>query len=490
MKKKTLSSLAALVAATAGAGYFATSSLADKGTQSPTLGSGAESNDAIDADIAFGGMLKPDVTTSRLGLASSGSSDDFNYYGSFLASGQPETERVRAYAMGSTSCNIGDDPAEWIDSHSGSTAGKHPVIMPNIYRYLDGRLEHVGMGWGKHSFCAVTYWAGLNGAQGDLGPRSQVNPWTEVGVPTHTTYSTPSTIGQNSQVAGRLQVKQGVIDETNDNDGRWVAEIHYLTHDEQFADRFNNASWREVVVNSTSIVGVGSGQGSVNFQEPGIFAWNDFDDQVIIKAIDVPNDGRMYLGYRVFDNGDGTWRYEYALYNMNSDRSAASFSVPVDDSVTASSMYFHDVDYHSGDGASYPQNYDGTDWAVSEGGGALNWSTDSFTTNTNANALRWSTLYNFSFVADAPPTFGEATIGLYKPGDQDTVSIAALVPDIGSGDPCPEDIDGNGDVDVDDLIAVILAWGNEGDDPADIDGSGLVDVDDLVAVILAWGPCN
>lgn len=509
MKKQTLCSFAALVAASAAAGYFATSTLADKG---PTQGPALTSGDSTPVQGGIASVPGPDVATSRLGLTSSGSgSDDFNYYGSFLAAGQPESERIRAFSMASTSCNVGTTPAEWIDSHGGSTAGKHPVIMPNLYRYLNGRFEHVGMGWGKHSFCAVseptcggcqatscstlgvgcadTYWAGLNGAQGDLGPRSQINPWTAVGEPTHTTYNTASSAGQNTQVAGRLQVKQGIIDETNAGDGRWVAEVHYITHDEPFANRFNNASWREVNVTSTSMSGVEQGQQSVNFQESGIFAWNKFDGDVVIKAVDIPNDGRMYLGYRVFDNGDGTWRYEYALYNMNSDRGAASFTIPIDESATVSDFYFSDVDYHSGDGVSYPQNYDGTDWSVSEGGGAVSWSTDAFTSNTNANALRWSTLYNFGFTADAPPTFGQSTIGLFKPGEGNEVQIAAMVPGINDTEPCVEDVNGSDTVDVDDLIAVILAWGNDGDDPADVDGSGLVDVDDLLAIILAWGPC-
>lgn len=57
------------------------------------------------------------------------------------------------------------------------------------------------------------------------------------------------------------------------------------------------------------------------------------------------------------------------------------------------------------------------------------------------------------------------------------------------GDPCPEDVDGNGDVNVDDLIAVILGWGLCSGCPEDIDGNGDVNVDDLIAVILAWGLC-
>ena len=33
----------------------------------------------------------------------------------------------------------------------------------------------------------------------------------------------------------------------------------------------------------------------------------------------------------------------------------------------------------------------------------MTWSTETFATNQNANAIRWGTLYNFRFDADRPP---------------------------------------------------------------------------------------
>ena len=63
------------------------------------------------------------------------------------------------------------------------------------------------------------------------------------------------------------------------------------------------------------------------------------------------------------DNGDGTWRYVYALYNYNSDRGARHFAVPVGSGASVTNIGFHDVDHHSG------EIYDGTDWATSPGSG-------------------------------------------------------------------------------------------------------------------------
>ena len=105
---------------------------------------------------------------------------------------------------------------------------------------------------------------------------------------------------------------------------------------------------------------------------------------------------------RVFAGPDIA-HYEYAIQNLNSHRSAAAFSVPIASGVTLSSIGFHDVDYHSGDGPG-GVNYEGTDWSVTIGAGAVSWSTRTEDQNVLANALRWGTLYNFRFDADSPPT--------------------------------------------------------------------------------------
>jgi hypothetical protein len=82
--------------------------------------------------------------------------------------------------------------------------------------------------------------------------------------------------------------------------------------------------------------------------------------------IDVPGEGRFILAAKAkkLDTGcmdECWWSYEYALYNMNSDRSAGGFRValPPDLPLGSNSFRiptdnFHDVDYHDGDGAACP----------------------------------------------------------------------------------------------------------------------------------------
>ncbi len=502
MKKQMLSGAAVLVASCIAAGQLATITKADKDSSLGASGDAElgltstlppEAEPMGDGGVAAAG---PDVTVSRLGLTSGGTgSDDMAYYG--VSGG------IRAFSIASTSCNIGNQTAQWIDSHSGSTAGKHPVIGQNAYRYLDGQFEQIGMSWLKHSFCAVseptcgscqstgcsslgigcadTYWATLNGSS--LGPRSQINPWPPVGIATHVTNPTgPSGV---ATIAGRLQITDADINAGGIN----VVEIQYITHDEPFPNRYNNSSWRPVNINLSSMTGMAmngfpaSGQASVRWQEAAIYAWQEIDPEVQIVPVDVPNNGRMLLGYKVTDNGDGTWSYEYAIQNLNNDRGLGAVTIPMSPGTQVLSMGFHDVDHHSG------EPYSTADWTMQEGADSLTWSTQTYGQNINANALRWGSLFNYRFTANVAPAEGSLDMAIFKPGDPETMAVdAVLVPGPVVGT-CDGDTNGDNVVDVLDLVIVISDWGTNGPNGGDVDDSGVVDVSDLVVVISAWGSC-
>ena len=83
---------------------------------------------------------------------------------------------------------------------------------------------------------------------------------------------------------------------------------------------------------------------------------------------------------------------------------------------------FHDVAYHSG------EVYDLTDWSAVIENDAITWATDRYADNPNANALRFSTLYNFYFDSNAEPDTTTITIGLFKPGDPPSVSASSIGP--------------------------------------------------------------
>jgi hypothetical protein len=425
---------------------------------------------------------------------------------------------ITGYAVTTVSCNIGTADAIWI--RDTSPGNRHPVIGQEIYRLWNGKFEQIGQSWLKHGFCAAdapnclnlarlpnpvyrsnascdwlglyatdTYSASLNGSQSNLGPRSEVNATTGA-------YPYPyiRAWGQTGNcIFKRMQVANADLDPANFPGARFFIEVHYVTTDEPAENRFNNASYRECVIqgqasNGTSCTSDGMGFNLVfpttNPTIPmktAVEGWHDVDPTVSILSVDIPHDGRVLVAYKVTDRGNGTWAYEYAIYNHNSDRSIGSFSIPKPSNAAAAftELGFHDVGYHSG------EVYDGTDWPSTVGTDNIGWSTTPYATNQNANAIRWSTTYNFRFVSNRPPAAGTVTLGLFKPGiagDANTVNVPGVfVPSA----PCAADFNGVGGVTVQDVFDFVGAF-VVSDPSADFNHSNGVSVQDLYDYLGAY----
>ena len=440
------------------------------------------------------GMIGPDVIAWTIGGENG---FDFEYYGS--------SEGIGGYSMATQSCNWGDEVLDWYGGTNQS-----PIIMQNMYRLKDGRFEQIGMqAFMKHSFCALsepgcgscqstncdtlgigcadTYWAGLN--SGGECPRSDVNGFTGE-------YSYPFSMNPTgpSALRGNLQILNSDVDPAQNAGARYFLEAQYVAADDmQFGNGNNNASWREVVFNSISDADpITTGPSATINSQSAIRAWSTIDSSVRLSTATVPDEGgKVVVGLKVFDNGNGTYDYEYAVYNMNSDRSIREITIPTGNAIV-SNLAFHDVPYNSG------EIYDGTDWASSSASGQVSWSTQTYSQNQNANAIRWGTMYNFRFTATTEPEIGSIELGIFKPGGVASYSVSTMIPSGNSNDPCdlplgscPEDVDGDGMVAVADLLAIIGDFGDCGDGtyrPAgDVDGDCCVTVSDILTVVSAWG---
>ncbi|MCP4246645.1 MAG: hypothetical protein GY778_06320 [bacterium] len=357
---------------------------------------------------------------------------------------------ISAFSIGTTSCNVGDADLLW-----QAETDQHPVIAQNLYRLNDGRFEQIGMSWLKHGFFALTqdacgcgclgpggdvlavgcsdpYSSGLNGDQdgisgttGGLGPRFEVNAHTGV-------FAFPYTyLGQaGDTIYKRLQVHRSDLDPAQDGGGLYYIEGQYVTPDDAAAgNQNNNASHRRATVAANGNEWRLTLTGLTERERPAIRAWKDNDPSVIEADVQVPNDGMFIVAATATPTDSGLMRYEYAVHNLNSDRSAGSFRVPIDPVATVSNIGFHDVDYHSGDGIG-GVDFDGTDWAGSVSHGSVNWATQTHTQNPSASALRWGTLYNFRFDADVLPqaALGTTTVGMFKPGTPAEVTAPMPVP--------------------------------------------------------------
>ncbi len=467
-----------------------------------------------------------------------GTLTDMSNYGTVDVDPSAGVVNVTAYSVGTDACNLGDAPVSWIDNnnHPGYGSNEHPVIAQNMYRLKDGRFEQLGQSWLKHGFvstnsngcatcqqppfggdqlgvnCSDTYGSGLNGSQGGLGPRSQVNATTAVYPFPFSAPAAPATIGR------RLQVFTNDVTPALNNGAQYFVDAHYVTQDDaQFTrgvlpatNGLNNHSYR--LVNASSLTSGGSptfAGNTIRFKA-GIHAWADFDPTVRMDNADYLDQtfssagiiGRFVVGCKVTDNGNGTWHYEYAVYNMNADRNGGSFSVPIDPSAVVTNVGFHGVFAHSGE--PYPNTALNLDnWTGAKTGGNVVWSCpeayNAATGGDDANALRWGTLYNFRFDANVAPIPAAVSVGLFKPATANNTAtsasamVLAPLPQCGSAD-----FDGDGDSGTDaDIEAFFACLGGNCCSTcwmlgADFDGDGDVGTDsDIEAFfrVLAGNPC-
>jgi hypothetical protein len=350
---------------------------------------------------------------------------------------------VTGYALGTISCNVGDTPLQW---QGGSS--NHPVIGQNVYRLEDGRFEQIGMSWLKHGFTALTgslccscqnpgtgsllgvgcsdpYSAGLNGSQSGLGPRSEVNAWTG---------NFPYPFGTQGQTGNatykRIQIANADLDTATHPSAMIFGEGQYVAKDDSTSgNQLNNVSWRPLSVGSFS----GGGwnlflAGQTVREEPAIQAWQNVHPDVRLSEIQATGDGLMIVGSKATDNGNGTWHYEYAIYNMNSHRNTGHFIVPLTAGANPFNIEFHAPESHSG------EPYSNAPWTTQVFADRIEWFTDTFDDDKDANAVRWGTLYNFRFDSGQAPVDALADVKFFVPGSPSDATASVYAP--GGGASC------------------------------------------------------
>ena len=412
-----------------------------------------------------------------------------------------------AFSIGTTSCNLGTENLDWFDG-----SNRHPVIGQNIYVIREGRIDHLGQSYLKHGFCALQqtlcsscipagggcaallgvgcsdpYGASLNGSQGGLGPKRDVNPSTGF-------FTWPySQIGQGgNSIFKRIQVSMTDLDFAAQQAGDvvYVGEGLYVAADDAAeGNDVNNASYRLMSLRSNETQF--TYQGSTQREKPAIMAWAEHgngvgqpDAGVSVEMYDLPQDGVVFVGSNAIDNGDGSYTYYYAIENLTSDRGAQALRVPLPSGASASDFYFNDVDYHSG------SPYSNTDWSASvEDGEVVFRSPQTFAQNPNTNALRWGTMYTFGFTSDAEPTEGQAAVEYFKTFAtlDSEFSVDVTVP---AGSPMCNAVDYAapfGELDIADVVEFLRAFGGQ-EAPADLAAPfGEWDIADVTSFLQTFG---
>jgi hypothetical protein len=357
-------------------------------------------------------------------------------------------------ALGTDACNKGTVNVGW----HALPSNDHPFIPQNLYRMSGGatnndRFEQIGQSWGKHAFaaassntcgfgcngvggdelgsgCSDAYGSGLNGWQDGIGSRAWVNPFT--GFFPQNPDSNDHTGHVHDVTSHRMLVDVDDLNTSLNPGATYFAEANYIvphegtwcqTHPTE-CNMYNNASYKQFTVVGINQPFSFQSAGPTVREQPAIQAWIGATVNQIQP--DPGNDGIWFMGYKVTNPSAGVWHYEYALYNQNLDRAIQSFSVPLGPGVNISNIGFHAPPQHPGfahDGTQGDAGYSSTPWDVTQDASSITWSTETFATNQNANAIRFATLYNFRFDADQPPQTNNATVGFFKTGSPMNVEI-------------------------------------------------------------------
>jgi hypothetical protein len=364
-------------------------------------------------------------------------------------------------AIGTDSCNIGDQPVDWF----ALPQTDHPVVPQNLYRLSGGtdnqqRFEQIGQSWMKHTFlaleqsvcdtcntsgcqtgshlcpgCSDPYTSNLNGDQNSIGSRAWINPFTG----SFLSNANDHTGHTHDGVSHRILVNMDDLNTTLNAGASYFGEAAYISpheytwcqsHPDQ-CNMFNNFSYRQFSVSGGPTFFNFSPVGSTVRMQPAIQAWAATGATVTEVVPDPGNDGKFFVGYKVTGPDNGVWHYEYAVFNMDLDRAIQSFQIvfPSQFPPGTFNVGFHAPPQHPGwanDGTVGDAGYSSTPWAFSFGNGtSATWQTESFVQNPNANAIRWGTLYNFRFDSSFSSAGGTAHIGFFKTGSPITIPIAA-----------------------------------------------------------------
>ncbi|HEY6942457.1 hypothetical protein [Dokdonella sp.] len=364
--------------------------------------------------------------------------------------------------------NVGETAVPWYAHFSGEHPpygnDQHPFLVWNLYRVdRDGRIRQIGVSAAKHAFFSINercrcdggnvFWPGCediysassndngsgNGEQ-NLAPRAEIVPftaqWARCGSAWDRDCDGRMDAGSGAQDLYRYRM---LVDESDllpplAAGARYFFEYWYVVRDD--ADVYDTMGYREIrprkrgAAWQVELVGANA-QDHDFFLGPVLNRWVDparEDATRTNRELRTPR-GRARVAAVATDLGDGRWRYEYAVMNVDyafvrfdpqharepdlkllETHGFSSFEVPVPVGATIEATRFDDADTAS-------EN----DWVVHAGDRAIGWSARSA-----RDSLAWGTLYHFEFVTRGAPVVANVT--LHAGGDASPHVVEAVVP--------------------------------------------------------------
>jgi len=348
--------------------------------------------------------------------------------------------------MSTTICNKGSVQVPW----QAPMADNHPYITFLMARESDGVFEQISdWSYVKHGFaalassfcdtcqppgtasllgigCSDTYSSGLNADNYWLGPPSEIDPWLGLWNPvcSHFDRGEPAVAPpadcdgvrslSSSQAAALGPVGHRITVSDADFDvpgASFYYQGYYVVRGEPEAARTNNMATRGMNVSWTGSSWAISATGT---HELGSIL-ERWDGAGIASTKNGDDDGRVYVGTRVFQLENGLYRYVYAIHNRDNARGIGEVRIPICPGATITNASFHDVDRDPV-----------SDWTLS-----LSPAQDAirFTDTLGSNPLTWNTIFTVRFDSDAAPSADTLELDQAAPGPGlATLTLAVSTP--------------------------------------------------------------
>ena len=342
----------------------------------------------------------------------------------------------------------------WYGKFDGAFApynnDQHPFLTWNIYRIsTDGQIEHVGRSGVKHAFltintncvvdcgnnhilgrrCGDIYSSGNNDSSNALGPRSEIVPalgvWARCGSIYDSNCDGSNDNPNLSSTDNRLLVPESKISDTANY--RYFYEGWYIVREDvniyntmgskEFTPAYTGGLWRSN--NEQTFVSGAAIDRWVNPVNPGP---GNMSSEVVLT------DGRLKVAVRTKLLGNGRTRYDYAVMNLDYVSAQLETLSPLNVrmlgragisgfSVPATQASVSNISVIDGSASI-------ADWTFANSGNIV------FTTPSQAAEIGWSSLYSFSFEANAAAVAGK--VALSGRGLANPVLVDLLVPGAGN----------------------------------------------------------
>jgi hypothetical protein len=355
----------------------------------------------------------------------------------------------------------------WNEMFSGNNPpysnDQHPFLIWNMYRFnADGTVEQIARSGVKHAFltinagclddcnnfdnlgrgCGDTYGSGNNDSPGDMGPRSEIVPatgiWGRCGSIWDPNCTGTNHGNNNTSWTQRLQVHESQIDPLANVGATYMMESWYIARDD--IDIYNSMATITGTPHFAGSTWSLNGQSSYKLG-PAIDRWVSPTAPApgSLNSELATSEGHSKVAVKVTDLGNGTWRYDYAVENLDyaraviqapdngpdprvlSNKGFDSFTVPIPSGANVSVTAFHNGTLDA-TGA----------WTPAVGASSVTWSAGSSPT------LDWGSMYTFSLTVNARPLNtrpqtqprgnGNVTLHVATDGSPASYSSRSIVP--------------------------------------------------------------